>query len=95
MLEGSRSDDSTNDAMRVVSQSVIGGHVNHAVDAYLFTAILTLGMILTWYWTTSLAPRLQRYVVAHVVASTAYIAVVASFVFVFLQVRAQFIYFQF
>jgi hypothetical protein len=65
------------------------------VNAFVFTAILTVGMVLSWFWSTSVAPKLQRFAVAETILSTAYFTIVISFVFVFLQVRAQFIYFQF
>lgn len=64
-------------------------------NGYLFTAFLLIGMVLSWMWATYVAPKLHRHPVADAVAATVYVTVAASFAFVFLQVRAQFIYFQF
>ncbi len=64
-------------------------------NAYLTCVLLLAGMLIVWGWTRLAVPYLSRSVTAQATLGTAYFAVTAAFVIVFLQVKAQFIYFQF
>ena len=66
-----------------------------APNAYILAAALTTGMMLTWAWVTYADRVLERWQGATFALSTAYYTVVIAVVFVMLQVKAQFIYFQF
>ncbi|MGJ0513403.1 MBOAT family O-acyltransferase [Methylocystis sp.] len=65
-------------------------------NTYIIAASLMVGMFATWAWVVLVAnPRLVRWRVLDVISATGYYAVAIALVVLFLQVRAQFIYFQF
>lgn len=64
-------------------------------NAYLVAASIMAGMIVVWAWVTVVQPRLARWRWVEAPLGTAYYAVAFALVFVCLQARNQFIYFQF
>ena len=64
-------------------------------NAYFLAAALLTGMLATWAWTTY-APRLiDSHRAPAMALATGYYALAFAMVIVMLQVKAQFIYFQF
>ena len=66
-----------------------------APNAYFLAAAMTLGFFAVWAVREKLVPRLRQQGPAFLALKTGYLFVVFGFVFVMLEVRAQFIYFQF
>ena len=66
-----------------------------APNSYLVAAIITLAMFAAYFVSEKLVPRLAKYPSAFLVVKSAYLTVVIAIVFIMLEVRAQFIYFQF
>lgn len=66
-----------------------------APNAYILAAALTLAFFATWFVREKLVPRLNANGTGLMVAKSVYLTVAIAIVFVMLEVRAQFIYFQF
>ena len=64
-------------------------------NGYAFLALVLLGMAAAWFWTVFAAQRLERQPALAAVLATGYHAVVVASVIMFLQIKQQFIYFQF
>ncbi len=66
-----------------------------APNAYFVAAALLLGMMATWAWVTYAEPASRHWRSLRFVGETGYNAAGIALVILFLQVRGQFIYFQF
>lgn len=66
-----------------------------APNAYMLAAVLLAGMLATWAWTTYAQRFLDIRRGPALALSTGYYAVAFTMVIVMLQVKVQFIYFQF
>ncbi len=64
-------------------------------NVYLFTALITAGILLTYFLKYKLSPLIQRDQLAHVMAETLMFSLIIPLVFVFLRPINQYIYFQF
>lgn len=81
---------------RMVDPSAYGrGMLGLQPNAYMVAAAVMAGMMLVWAWRTYAAPRVERYQWADGALATAYYTVTIAMVFICLQAKAQFIYFQF
>jgi alginate O-acetyltransferase complex protein AlgI len=76
-------------------RALLNTSIGLSPNTYLMAAAVTFGMIITWAWLTHVWPRLAAYQILRGTMAIAYYAVAISSVFVFLEVQAQFIYFQF
>jgi D-alanyl-lipoteichoic acid acyltransferase DltB (MBOAT superfamily) len=66
-----------------------------APNAYALAGVLLIGMLATWTWTTYAPRYVDSRRTAGMALATGYYAVAIAMVIVMLQVKAQFIYFQF
>nr|WP_295670999.1 MBOAT family O-acyltransferase [Sphingomonas sp.] len=66
-----------------------------APNSYIMAAALTLAMFVVWFVRDRIAPRLKATGAGFIMAKSAYLVVAISIVFVMLEVKSAFIYFQF
>lgn len=76
-------------------QSLLRPSLGLAPNSYLMAAGLLVGMLAVWFWCKFVIPLAGRKLALSLPISTAYYAIAFSFAFIFLEVRQQFIYFQF
>lgn len=73
----------------------VRGSLGLAPNTYLLAAAVLSGMLAVWAWQNHLSPRLAAMPLADAGLSALYFAILIALVTIFLQVKSQFIYFQF
>lgn len=66
-----------------------------APNGYALLAAVLIGMVVVWVWMNFAARLMDRWRIASATLATAYYSITIAFVFVYLEVKQQFIYFQF